>query len=239
MDEPGSLFIVPAFDSTKGFKMKYIPRSKKELAGILKLPKSQRRIHEKYHLSYIPQNISYWLKQDNVYDCELSEKDFFEPYFVAHRNIPLYDEVFNGCFQDKLSHVSSLRVLRYKMKMLPDVFIIHLSHKDLKNYVNWCRGYTTGKRFQMRKSSSDAISRELMGFYENTHYPSLFYNSSTPETLQDLCSCRQGLSEKIARERLIVRFLKTITIFLFVLLGAILFSFFRVPKNQNRIYKTK
>lgn len=223
MNASDSLFIAPALDAIKNVKARQIPQSKKALAEEFKKPESLRKIREKLHLSYIAQNISYWLTQDKVYDCKLSESDIFEPYFVAHRDIPLYDEVFNGCFQDKLSHVNSLRELGYKMKMLPDVYIVHLHHRNLKKYVNWCRNYTIGKRLEMRKYSTYVISRELRGFLKNTHYPSLFYNGSITEPPLPPRFFEQNFSEMVARGKKVVRLLKRALILLLLSFGLSLF----------------
>lgn len=119
----------------------------------------------------MPQRISYWLKQKEIYECELTNGEIFEPYFVIHRNSILYDEVFNGCLADKLSQVDNLRILNYTFKMLPDTFIVHLNHKSIKGYDDWCQGHDRGVRYKMKLDSFSAVAKKLKGLLVNDYYP--------------------------------------------------------------------
>ena len=113
----------------------------------------------------------YWLKQNKIYDISVNKRKNFEPYYVAHRGIMLYDEIFNGCGFDKLLHMNGMRKLGYRLKVLPDVFIVHLNHNSLKNYSDWCKGFSKSPRAQMKISSFYSTTSNLRGFLTNSYHP--------------------------------------------------------------------
>ena len=201
-----------------------IPKNKTELVEIMTNPKTRKKITQKPYKSYEPQYISYWLTQNEVYTSNVTNKQYFEPYFVAHRSIILYDEIFNGCGYDKLSHVDNLRNLGYKLKMVPDSFIIHLSHNDLKNYSNWCKGYKPGKRYWLKVHSFRALAYRLMGFLKIVHYPSWLQSENLEVPSHKVCMCKNNEVHKMlahARRRVVTlgNAAKLLTLGLFVLVA--------------------
>ena len=220
----------------KGVTVDQIPQSKEELAKALSEPKEQRKILEKHHLSYKPQRISHWLQQDEVYDSNVKYGEIFEPYFVAHRNLIFYDEIFNGCFYDKLSHVDNVKYLGFRLKILPDTFIIHLDHGDIKNYKNWCRGYEAGKRLKLKNCSFWTTTREFKGILENRYYPPWLSNISNKiftGCLDEKRVCGiSALTHKLEKTKAQVRFLGTSLILSLILFVFAAIAYFK-KRNDN------
>ena len=190
MSEPHTLFVVPTFDASPGVGINDIPKDKKELALSLNKSDSEKILRPKQEPSYSHQKIPYWLTQNDVYDINLAGVPHFEPYFVAHRTTMLYDEVFNGCGYDKLAHVKNMIYLDYKFKMLPDVFIAHLDHSGIKNFVYWCTGYKPdGQRSQIRISEFNSVASNLKGLLVNNYQPPLLQNFSVIPPLIKTCVC--------------------------------------------------
>lgn len=165
-----SLFIVPPFDAVPGVKASQIPQNKGQLKAIMNKPVKDRKVSNKL-LTYENHNYSKWLEEDNIYELELPKEIIFEPYFVTHRKTLLYDEIFVGCGYDKVSYAQSMRALDYKLEMLPETFMVHLHHNDLKNYSNWCKKYHRRMRYQLKRNISNAFDRELRGLLVNDYYP--------------------------------------------------------------------
>ena len=114
-------------------------------------------------------NIPKWLKKDKVYEVTLNKNKGFEPYFVTHRNAILYDEIFNGCGFDKVSQVHDMRAMGYKLKMLPDSFIVHLNHNDLNVSSSWCRNFARSIRYQMKTADSMQRHYKFPGLFANSY----------------------------------------------------------------------
>lgn len=231
---------MPAFDAENGVGLSKVPENKAELAEILRLPESKQIIKPKKPQSYLAQNVSYWLGQSEIYNSGVRPKDPFEPYFVAHRNIMFYDEIFNGCMFDKLSHMYNMRALGYKLKMVPDAFIVHLSHKALKHYHDWCSGYNTGPRYLMKKYSYEALAYRLKGFLRNEYYPPWLHNGTINTSLYERCKCENNAESQkrleFAKSRvaLLRSAFKLFTLLLVVLLAA----FMVLTTKRNSEMKT-
>ena len=171
MSEPRSLFISPALDAAKDVGVERIPKSKAELVEILNKPKKQRIIDEKTYLSYKLQNISRWKNVNDTFEIVLGRGDFIEPYFVTHRYTMFYDEIFNSYGRDKATQLETMVDIGFKMKVLPDTFIVHLSHESLKNFPNWLTGFQFDKRYNLKDSTFETFFRAFKGIYANAYYP--------------------------------------------------------------------
>lgn len=225
LNETHSVFITPAIDAARGVGPEQIPQTKEKLVDAMKEQKSKRKFKEKLHTSYKPQNISYWLEQNDIYECKVEKNHIFEPYFVTHRNSIMYDEIFNGCMYDKLSYANNVRTLEFKLNMLPDAFIVHLDHSALKNYSNWCRGYSIGKRYLLKENSFNVFSKNLKGLIANRYYPPWLRNGSTTEAG---IYKNKNVQKKIVEKRSMIKFLKTCLCLLVVVFGFASYNFVQV-----------
>lgn len=149
---------------------------------------------------------------------------------MTHRNSIMYDEIFNGCSYDKLSYANNVRTLGFKLNMLPDAFIVHLNHSSLKNYSNWCRGYSTGKRLRLKMNSFNAFSKKFKGFIANRYYPPWLRNESTTEV--DIYK-NKNVQMKIVEKRSMIKFLKTCLCLLVVVFGFASYNFIQVIKGRE------
>ncbi|XP_074640118.1 beta-1,4-glucuronyltransferase 1-like [Tubulanus polymorphus] len=53
----------------------------------------------------------------------------WEPFFIAHRNIPLYDERFMQYGYNRVSQICEMFIAEYHFAVLNHAFIIHMGHK--------------------------------------------------------------------------------------------------------------
>ena len=171
MSEPSSLFISPALDAAKDVGVERIPKSKAELVEILNKPYEERFIKEKPQASYRLQNIPKWKNMNGTFEIVLSKGKFIEPYFVTHRYTMFYDEIFNSYGRDKATQLETMVDIGFKMKVLPDTFIVHLSHESLKNFPNWFTGFKTDKRYELKGTTFKSFTKAFRGIYANAYYP--------------------------------------------------------------------
>lgn len=232
MNEYNTLFISPALDALPGVKMEHIPRNKEELKKIFELPEGERKIVERKHVLYRPQRILEWMTMNDTYELKIQGSGNFEPYFVVHRNTPLYDETFAGCYYDKLSHVNNMRYLRFKMMMLPDTFIIHLNHTDLGNYTDWCHDYKKlGNRYKLKTSTFEAMIRTFKGLLANPYYPPWLGNMSSSvlrrcSKEEEACDVN-GFTLKIVKVRSQIQFLETSLVFFLIAFVVVVVFYFK------------
>lgn len=171
-----TLYVIPSLDGVSWANLSMMPQNKTELAAILSKPKDEQIVKIREDISYRPLEITKWLDKSEIYDMKLLPNAHFEPYFVAHRNIQYYDEIFNSYGLNKLSHMYDLRNLNYKIKMLPDVFAIHIDHKNL-NQTDWSTGFKIHERYTIKAGAFVARHTNLPGLLTNEYIPSITRNN--------------------------------------------------------------
>lgn len=169
------MYVIPSLDGVSWANTSMMPQTKSELATILAKPEGERTVRIRDDISYRPLEITRWLKEDDIYDIKLLPNAHFEPYYVAHRDLQYYDEIFNSYGLNKLSHMYDLRNLDYKMKMLPDVFAIHIDHKSL-NQTDWSKGFGIHERYTIKAGAFVTRHTELPGLLTNVYKPLLLEN---------------------------------------------------------------
>lgn len=177
MKEHRTLFVFPTLNATQGIGPERIPQTKEELADILAKPDPEQIIKIRSHLSYKPLKVMEWLKKTSIYNISLKPETIFEPYFVAHRDMQFYDEIFNSYGFNKLSQVYDMRNLEYKLKMLPDVFAVHIDHTSL-NSTDWFKNYGRLSRYNLKVGAFMARRKKLPGLLTNTYKPPLLAHKS-------------------------------------------------------------
>ena len=178
MKEPRTLFVIPILNATRGIEPEMIPQTKEELAAILEKPISEQTVQIRDQLSYKPLKIMEWLNKTDIYNITLEPKELFEPYFVAHRSMQFYDEIFNSYGFNKLSQVYDMRNLGYNMVMLPDVFAIHIDHTSL-NSTDWFKTYGKYSRYSLKVGAFVTRYKELPGMLTNTYEPPFIRSNNT------------------------------------------------------------
>ena len=197
MNNTKTLFVIPSLDGASWADSSMMPQTKSELAAILAKPVEEQAVKIREDISYRPLEITRWLKETEIYDLKLLPNAHFEPYFVAHRDIQYYDEIFNSYGLNKLSHVYDLRNLDYKLKMLPDVFGVHLSHKSL-NQTDWSKGFGIHSRYTIKAGAFVARHTSLPGLLTNEYVPSYLKSYK-----MKMDSCPQRKCNTYEREELI------------------------------------
>lgn len=208
LNEPHTLFVTPAFDAIDGIELEHIPKNKKELIAILKKPEDKREIYPKKYPSYRPQNISKWMNKKGIYKVIMSRGDYFEPYFVTHRYTMLYEEMFNSYGYNKLSQVESMQKTGHSFKMLPDTFIVHLSHGTIKNYTPWDEQFSKNKRYMMKDNTFRAMKNFLPGLFVNSYYPSWLKKADILDCSSHLNPSQRKFLTKVMLEKKKISFLK-------------------------------
>lgn len=74
--------------------------------------------------------------------------------YIGHRNVQLYDGTFVSWGFDKVTQIYGMNPLDYKLNVLPDLYIIHLNHMDIKGYKDWFSGHLRDKRHNLKIGTS-------------------------------------------------------------------------------------
>ena len=176
LSEPKTLFVTGLFDAKKGVSLSDIPQNKSELISLWNR-KGDKLILPRDRGAFREWNHHRWKGTNDIY--EIWTSSYFEPYSVAHRTTQFYDETYVTWGVDKVEQVRSLKKLGYKTKVLPEAFVIHLSHDDLdKDYKGWYDGLNDGPRTQMKLGTSDNRKKALPGLLANNYYPHWLWNIS-------------------------------------------------------------
>lgn len=195
-ENPDSLYIVTTFDGAPSFTVKDIPQTKEALKIELDKPRKDKILWPRKQLAYEPLRINHWITQNEIYDNDVKDSEIFEPYYVMYRYSAFYDENFNGWGFDKVSHAYTQRTLKRKLKMLPDVFAVHLDHSGLSNYSDWNISYNCEKiRTVMREMQWRVISNGFSGLMVNDYYPPWLKNKTSIMTPPPL-SLTQGFCQE-------------------------------------------
>lgn len=175
------MFLVSIFFGNKGLDPKKIPQTKKELEKVLKTPNQTSFTTDIF--GYRTFNISEWLESKEMYDFEYNISTSYEPYYVVRRNSQLYDETFVTWGYNKVTQIFDMNVVGYKMKILPDSYMIHLNHSDLKGFKYWFKGFKQDARNQMKVGTSINRWQNLPGLLTNTYFPPWLNRNATKITI--------------------------------------------------------
>jgi len=123
------------YDANKDF-----PKDKQELLqyqyGIKPL--------SNWYVSHKSLDYETWSTSTTIQQVQITSG--FEPYYIAHRDYPLFDEIFIGCGRDKVSHPYELEYAGYTMWWLPDSFIVHLDSTGMGSA--WCTKHPPRENFR-------------------------------------------------------------------------------------------
>lgn len=220
MKEKKTMFIVIPLFGKKGLDPKKIPQTKEEVGKILNTP-NQSTFLDMY--GYVSLDAKGWTKKDKMYEFHLPDKEVVEPYYVAHRNVQLYDETYITWGFDKVTQIYDMKSVGYKMIVLPDLFMIHLNHSDLKGFKNWEKGYLRDERHNLKIGTSVNRWTNLPGLLTNSFYPQWLKSNE-----KRIPQCKNGGDKRLAGLQIELEFtrnkVKSIKSFFAILLGVFLFS---------------
>lgn len=240
MSEPKTLFVVAPFAAAEGVKPSDIPQNKSELIALLGRESTNKTLTMKQGWGYTPMESDVWINSESVYDLNVS-KDFpFEPYYVTHRNTLFYDETYVTWGYDKVTHSYDMRHIDYKLKALPEAFIVHLNHNDLKGYKGWMDGFDYDGRYNLRVGTSEMRRKKLPGLLVNTYQPEHTWNLTTVVNSSTKCKSSKTtdkltiLRNTIATERKSAKSLKQLLYILLAFFAVMCFVLaLEVLKTRN------
>lgn len=159
--------VMPLF-GCKGITADKIPQTKQKVREILHDP-NQTVFFDMY--GYMSLDAKGWSNKSEMYQFELPEMEIIEPYYVAHRNVQLYDETYITWGFNKVTQIYDMKSVGYKIMILPDVYMVHLNHSDIKGFKNWDKGYVHDERHNLKIGTSVNRWMNFPGLLTNTHYP--------------------------------------------------------------------
>ncbi|KAL1459095.1 hypothetical protein WDU94_011103 [Cyamophila willieti] len=124
MHDRKKVLVVPAFE-TQRYRTAF-PSSKQSLVSMLAEGALYTFRYHVWRQGHAPTNYTRWINASAPYRIDWAPD--FEPYIVAHRDLPRYDTRFVGFGWNKVSHIMELYASNYQFFVLPDAFIIHLPH---------------------------------------------------------------------------------------------------------------
>ena len=225
------MFLVFSVFGKQGLLPDKIPQSKAEIAKIL-----SNETQDTFNTDiwgYELYNFTHWLKMDEIYNFTYSIKSQFEPYYVTHRNAQFYDETYVTWGFNKVTQIFDMNAVGYSMKVLPDVFMIHLNHSDIKGFKYWRTSYNFGGRHQLKIGTSTNRFQKLPGLLTNTYYPEWLRDKPDKfycdyRSLEKLSSLKRDI--KIAKST--VHMHKSLIIVLLCLLAGIIIVVFKNNSSQ-------
>lgn len=207
------MLIAFAFDGGDGLDPMKIPETKTELIKYVS-KNNTPTISPKKSWGYRFLNGNTWMRSNKVYKLKLSKQAFVEPYYLANRNIQLYDETMITWGYDKVTQVYDMREVGYKLKVMPDAYMIHLSHNDIKGYKGWIGNWGTNMPRESMKTGTADIRRAVFpGLFTNTYYPEWLWDPcfSDKETKRN-----ENILKKIQSVQSSIRFYRTMLYVLMV-----------------------
>lgn len=163
------MFLVSSFFGGKGLDPKKIPQTKAEIEKLLDDP--EQTTLTTAVSGYKDYNLTKWLKSTEIYDFNYNVLSSYEPYYVAHRNIQYYDETYVTWGYNKVTQLFDMNTVGYKVKILPDAFMIHLNHNDIKGFKSWNKGFKKEQRHHMKVGTSTNRWLQLPGLLINSYFP--------------------------------------------------------------------
>ena len=170
------MLIASPFSGDAGLDPKKIPGTKAELIEYVN-NNTAPGINPKKDNGYYLLNTKNWMKSRRLFELHLLDGAFYEPYYMTDRYTQLYDETFIGWGYDKVTQVFDVRRLGYKLKVMPDAYMVHLNHKDIKDYKDWNSGFKQTPRYNMKVGTSMSRREVIPGFLTNTFYPEWLKNT--------------------------------------------------------------
>lgn len=136
-DEEGDkkkVFVVPSFEAHSSLSAAVIPKSKPELLNALK-----SHIIRPFYFQICWKCQKYtdyeaWEKESYspklAVAFEVSWHDPWEPFYISHNSVPMYDERFRQYGFNRISQVCELYVSGHKFSVLNNAFLVHKGMKE-------------------------------------------------------------------------------------------------------------
>ncbi|OQR75873.1 N-acetyllactosaminide beta-1, partial [Tropilaelaps mercedesae] len=122
------VFVVPAFEAAEHVTP---PRNKAELLGLLERGAARPFYAELCHKCHKHTDYEAWTNAPSALDNKLevlyqvSWKDPWEPFFIAHNSAPLFDERFRQYGFNRISQACEMHIAGYSFAVLNNAFVVH------------------------------------------------------------------------------------------------------------------
>jgi glycosyltransferase-like protein LARGE len=134
-------FVVPSFEAFT--VLPELPPNKTELLKLIQGNKiGGYRMKRGWNLGHKPTNYTHWAVATKPYD--VTYHDAFEPYVVVRSdNVHRFNERLLERMADKAMYIRALHGAGFKLRVIPDVFLVHLPHAPSPVFAlqNKIRGY--------------------------------------------------------------------------------------------------
>lgn len=147
LKEDKRVFVVPTFEIKKGYP---IPTTKKALLGANSDGKIRPFHNQTCWWCHAPEEHEKWLKLPDPSPKKLNAGFYadwaksWEPFYIARRNVPLFDERFKQYGYDRIEQICELHLMGYDFIVLDKAFLIHKGWKEAtkeerkkETYRNW------------------------------------------------------------------------------------------------------
>nr|XP_018899948.1 PREDICTED: beta-1,4-glucuronyltransferase 1-like [Bemisia tabaci] len=130
-----TVFVLPAFEVNSEIST---PLHKDQLTHLLKLGVARPFYMEVCSKCHIPTNYEAWQKEISSSELlplfEVPWKDPWEPFYIALKNIPSYDERFKQYGFNRISQVCELHIAGYTFAVLNNAFLVHQGWKTASTF---------------------------------------------------------------------------------------------------------
>lgn len=145
--EDKRVFVIPTFEIKDGYQ---VPTNKKSLLNA-NADGMIRPFHNKTcWWCHAPEEHNKWLNLPDPAPKKLSSGFYanwaksWEPFYIARRNVPLFDERFKQYGYDRIEQICELHLMGYDFVVLDKAFLIHKGWKEFtkeerkkETYRNW------------------------------------------------------------------------------------------------------
>lgn len=158
-------FIVPSFEAFTDLPK--FPQNKTELLSLMAEDKvGGYSMKNGWNLGHRPTKFDHWVKANEPYDVQY--RNAFEPYLVVPTDTePRFDQRLLERMADKAIYCRSLHGAGFILRVLPDVFVIHLPHPQSPGLRQWARVPGYGRCASI---ISDESKAELRRRYPNVTF---------------------------------------------------------------------
>jgi len=195
--DPKSVYVIASFLTNElqftnhaGFDLNTWPKNKEELQPLISYDVNKGIVpFHIYAASHSQFPFDKWLHTTDFFSVPNTWG--FEPYYIAHRNYPEFEQLMLGCGKDKVVQFDELAHAGYRTFGYHEGFIVHLDSTGLGT--PWCRDLLAA--FPKYKGYMHRVSRRYMPYdkkkrsknrivwWDEGEYGNIFNNTEHPLTL--------------------------------------------------------
>eukprot|EP00048_Salpingoeca_helianthica_P006340 m.97461 g.97461 ORF g.97461 m.97461 type:complete len:554 (+) comp13979_c0_seq1:199-1860(+) len=121
--QPHTALVVPAFEIDASAAM---PKSKEELLAMVAAGDASPFRVKQSPLMHAATNYTHWGLATQPYSITFQDK--YEPYYIVHRDGPVFEESFRGYGSNKAAHALELFAAGFTFTVAPSWWLVHRAH---------------------------------------------------------------------------------------------------------------